>query len=72
VTHFLVIFRSHHDGPADEHYVGVWAEHALGAIAKAMQEMPPLHPWVFTRAFAWPEGCSGVDEAVGLLTGTLT
>lgn len=71
MNHFLIVFRSHHEGPADEHFVSVRARHALGAIAKATREVPPLHPWVIVRAMPWPKGCTGVDEAVERLTGTL-
>ena len=61
---FLVVFRSHLEGPADVHYVGVTASSQLGAIAKAKREMPPLHPWVFAMATHWPRGCVGIDDAV--------
>lgn len=72
MTRFLVIFRSHHEGPADEHFVDVRAPHGLGAIAMALKEKPPMHPWVIVRAVEWPKGCTKIDQAAQLLTGTLS
>lgn len=70
VARFFVLFRSHHEGPADEHFVGVHALNALDAVAKAKKQCPPLHPWVLALAVPWPLGVVDIDEAIALLTGT--
>lgn len=67
---FLIVFRSHNEPLADEHFVDAWGSSALEAIATARREKPPMHPWVIVRAWAWPKGCGGVVEAAEKLTGT--
>lgn len=63
MNRFLVVFRSHLEGPADVHCVDVWHTSNLGAIAKAKREAPPLHPWVFAEAKVWPKGCASIGAA---------
>jgi len=67
---WLVVFRSHHDEPADIHHVESEGRNAFEAILTAKRVRPPLHPWVLVRVYHWPQGCRGVVEAAEKLTGT--
>lgn len=68
---YLVIFRSHHEEPADIHYVDVRdAGSPLHAIVEAKVNAPPSHPWVVVRSIRWPHKFNSVDEIVQKATGT--
>lgn len=60
-TRWLVVFRSHLDGPSDTTVARVRAVSVLAAIAAARRACPPHHPWVEARATPWPAGARGVD-----------
>lgn len=70
MTRYLIVFRSHHEEPADIHCVDAVASSPLLAIRDAVKSHPPLHSWVVARAWPWPKGCAGVVEAAEKLTGT--
>lgn len=64
MNRFLIVFRSHHEEPADIHVVDAWASSSLAAIHKAIRNKPPLHDWVLVRAYNWPKTLrGGVVEA---------
>lgn len=69
VSRFLVVFRSHREGLADEHFVDVEADHALEAVWFAAREAPPFWKWEMASAQPWPKGCRTIDQAVAS-TGT--
>jgi hypothetical protein len=68
VRRFLVIFRSHAEGPADEHYVDVEAGSGLAAVAKARQLSPPPHGWAIAEAKPWPARTRTLNAAVKLVS----
>lgn len=70
VTRFLIIFRSHASGLADEHFVRVSAPSVPAAIAHALRACPPFGPWAVAQAVPWPRGCRSIDQAIEKTTGT--
>jgi len=65
---FLVIFRSHAEGPADEHYVDVQAPTGLGAVALARRLSPPPHDWAVAEAKSWPARTRTLNAAIKLVS----
>jgi hypothetical protein len=66
---WLVVFRSHHEALADEHFVDVDASHALAALRLARKLAPPPFDWALGRAVAWPRGIRDVDDYAELAVG---
>lgn len=69
---WIAIFKSHAEGPADEHFVAVAAARGpLEAIHRAAELAPPPRAWVVARAVRWPRGGRrSFDDVVLGLTGT--
>lgn len=65
---FLVLFRSHAEGPADVHYVDIQAPSPLCAIAVARLASPPPHDWVFAEAKSWPARTRTLNGAIKLVS----
>lgn len=61
---FLVIFRSHAEGPADVTYVDVEATSPLWAIAWARRYAEPMHGWTLVEAKPWPARVRTLDGAI--------
>ncbi len=70
MNRYIVVFRSHHEGPADITSVEAWGASGLAAVLSAKREVQIFHPWVVARAYAWPKGCADIEAAAKKIAGS--